>query len=214
MTPGLGLPALVICAALVGGCSANTPNPKATYTFDPSDAPVQVDSAELRQQKAQAGIDDCPPTSDVATVDGGLPDITLPCLGGGRDVRLAGLREAPTVINFWAQTCGPCRTETPFFQRLHELAGEEVEVIGVDWQDSRPGYALAFADELGLTYPQTADPEAATRAPMRIAALPVTFFVGEDGVVEHTEYGAIDSLADLAGLIEEHLGVRLDLDAA
>ena len=59
-----------------------------------------------------------------------------------------------------------------------------MRVLGVDFYDPIPGKALAFADELGLTYPQIADPEAATRAPMRVQGLPMTVFVDEDGEVD------------------------------
>ncbi len=214
MTPPLRLAVVAGAFSLaLSGCASNGSPPESGYTFDTLQAPVQVDSPQLRQQKASAQIAECPPSSGSASIEGGLPDITLPCLGGGRDVRLAGLRGTPLVLNFWAQTCGPCRAESPLFQRLHQAADGRVAVVGVDWQDSRPGYALAFADELGLTYPQLADPEGATRGPLRIAGLPVTFFVTADGMVTHTEYGAVDSADELASMVERHLGVHVELTA-
>ncbi|MDQ3485857.1 MAG: TlpA family protein disulfide reductase [Actinomycetota bacterium] len=204
---------LVCCVTVLSvfGCTSAGSRSDDAYTFDAEQAPVQVDNPGLRQQKAKAKIADCPSSSEAALVEGGLPDITLPCLGGGRDVRLAGLRGTPMVLNFWAQTCGPCRTESPLFQQLHEAAGEEVAMVGIDWQDARPGYALAFADELGLTYPQIADPEGATRAPMRVTGLPLTLFVTAAGKVSHTEYGAIDSAGELASMVDRYLGVEVDL---
>lgn len=207
---------LALGAALaVGGCSSATQSGATPYTFDTQRAGVRVDSPDLRRQKAEAGIDSCPSSAaEVDVVDGGLPDITLPCLGGGRDVRLAGLRGTPTVLNFWAQTCGPCRTESPLFQQLHEAGGDELAVVGVDWQDSRPGYALAFAAELGLTYPHVADPEGVTRAPLRISALPITLFVDPEGVIVHTEYGAVPSAQALAALVETHLGTDVDMSTS
>ncbi|MBA3309252.1 MAG: TlpA family protein disulfide reductase [Nocardioidaceae bacterium] len=202
---------VVMWALLAGaGCAGADQRAGPTYTFDPRQAPVDIDTAELRKQKAAAGIEGCPVTDlHAAARPWGLPAVRLPCLGGGRDVNLAGLGGTPMVINFWAQTCGPCRTEAPLFQQLHQAAGDRLAVIGVNWQDPRPGYALAFADELGLTYPQIADPEAVTRAPMRISALPVTVFVDSAGKVTHTEYGAVESTADLAALVDDHLGLDL-----
>jgi len=215
VTDGPGKAVLAVCVAVlaVSSCSSGGYRSEDSYAFDAKQAPVQVDSLELRQQKSAAGIADCPQSSADAVVEGGLPDITLPCLGGGRDVRLAGLRGTPMVLNFWAQTCGPCRTESPLFQQLHEAAGEEVAMVGVDWQDSRPGYALAFADELGLTYPQIADPEAATRAPLRVTGLPLTLFVTADGRISHTEYGAIDSADELASMVDSYLDVGVVLES-
>jgi thiol-disulfide isomerase/thioredoxin len=134
----------------------------------------------------------------------------LPCLGGGDFVNLAGLGSA-AVINLWAQYCGPCRTEAPRFQQVHEAADGDVAIIGVDWQDPLPGRAIAFAEEYGLTYPQVADPEAATRAPLRVSGLPVTLFVDADGKVRHAVYGEVESAAELVGLIRTHLGVEVAL---
>ena len=95
------------------------------------------------------------------------------------------------------------------FQQLHETG--DVRVLGVDFYDPIPGKALAFADELGLTYPQIADPEAATRAPMRVQGLPMTVFVDEDGQVTHVEYGAVQSPDDLATLVKTYLDVDVEL---
>lgn len=113
------------------------------------------------------------------------------------------------MLNFWSQTCGPCRTESPILQQVHEAAGDRVRMVGVDWQDPRPSYAIGFAAELGLTYPQVADPEGATRAPLRITALPVTVLVDARGQIVHTETGPVESVQDLTTLISDHLGVTV-----
>ena len=204
---GVALAATALLAAACTGAAESTQQP---YRFNPTDAAVQVDTAQLREMKAEAGIPDCPVSdADASVVHDGLPDVTLPCLGGGREVHLAGLRGVPSVLNFWSQTCGPCRTESPILQRVHELAGDRVRMVGVDWQDPRPSYAIGFAEELGLTYPQIADPEGATRAPLRITALPITVFVTADGRIVHTESGPVESVHDLATLISDHLHVTI-----
>jgi cytochrome c biogenesis protein CcmG, thiol:disulfide interchange protein DsbE len=207
-------PAVVASLALLttvalGGCTSD-PSSGGDYTYDPDKAAVDVDTAALRAQKAGAGIPDCPDVSaDAEQQDRGLPTITLPCLGGGRSVDLAGLRGEPTVLNFWAQTCGPCRQESPMLQQLHETG--KVRVLGLDFYDPLPDRAIAFAHELGLDYPQLADPEAVTRAPMQVQGLPMTFFLDGDGQVKHVEYGAVQSAADLATLVKTYLGVHVEL---
>ncbi len=200
--------ALVIACAL-SACSSGTPK-VAPYSYNAGKAAVDVDTPALREQKAHAQIADCPSSSEGAgSADGGMPSITLPCLGGGRGVDLAGLTGTPTVLNFWAQTCGPCRQESPLFQKLHERGA--VRVLGVDFYDPLPSQAIAFADDLGLTYPQIADPEAATRGPLRVSGLPLTLFVDQDGTIKHAEYGAVQSAGDLATLVSTYLGVDVDL---
>jgi len=201
---------VVVAAGTLTACGGDDVATSSSYSYDPDHAGVDVDTSDLRAQKAAAEIPDCPKVaSETTAVDGGLPAITLPCLGGGRAVDLAGLDGRPTVLNFWAQTCGPCRDESPLFQQLHETG--DVRVLGVDFYDPIPGKALAFADELGLTYPQLADPEAATRAPMRVQGLPMTVFLDSDGQVTHVEYGAVRSAADLAKLVKTYLDVDVEL---
>jgi hypothetical protein len=51
----------------------------------PGPARIDVDTPQLRELKQEAGVERCVPgTAD--PVAGGLPDVTLPCLGGGREV--------------------------------------------------------------------------------------------------------------------------------
>ena len=114
---------VVIVAALLAlsGCSANTPSLSAPK--------IDVDTPALRALKADAGIKACP-IADAAKVHSALPDVTAPCLGGGRSVNLARLR-GPLVINLWAQFCGPCRKEMPVLQKFYEQFGSEVPVLGI-----------------------------------------------------------------------------------
>ena len=209
-TPAWLLVCLVaVSVTVLAGCADETPTGEA-YSYDPGQAAVDVDTPALRAQKAQAGIADCPAVSpDAPQQERGLPPITLPCLGGGRSVDLAGLRGEPTVLNLWAQTCGPCRQESPLLEQLHETG--RVRVLGLDFYDPLPDHAISFADELGLTYPQLADPEAVTRAPMRVQGLPMTVFLDADGTIAHVEYGAVQSADDLAKLVKTFLGVDVKL---
>jgi cytochrome c biogenesis protein CcmG, thiol:disulfide interchange protein DsbE len=195
---------------LSAACSSQHASSSQSSFLRPRDAAVQVDTPQLRHLKAAAGIQNCPVSKRHARpVAGGLPDVTLPCLGGGRAVHLAGLRGTPLVLNFWSQTCGPCRQESPILQRVHAAAGDRVAVMGVDWLDPRPSWAIVFADQLGLTYPQVADPEGATRAPLRITTLPRTLLVDAAGRVVYTEFAAVSSAGELRSLIKKHLGVTV-----
>jgi thiol-disulfide isomerase/thioredoxin len=164
---------------------------------------VDVDTPALRAAKRQADIAACP-SAEGQPVEGGLPEVTLPCLGGGHDVALAGLR-GPLVVNLFAQWCGPCREELPYYQQLH--AQGAVDVLGVDYQDVLPGKALELAKETGVTYPSLADPGGELRAPLRVVGLPRLLMVDEKGKVVYDDAVAIESYAQLADLVEEHLGV-------
>jgi hypothetical protein len=82
--------AALVAAALLSGCSDDPAAPGATK--------VDVDTPQLRDLKSDTAIEECAPGDGT---DGGLPDLVLPCLGGGPDVDLAGL-EGPMVLNLWA----------------------------------------------------------------------------------------------------------------
>lgn len=202
--------ALVVLAA-VAGCAQQTSGQSA-YTFRPRDSAVKVDTPQLRAQKAAAGIAACPAPTGMGAVTDGMPRITLPCLGGGRSVDLADLR-GPLLVNFWAQTCGPCRTESPLLERLATAAKGKVAVIGVDFFDPRPSFAIAFAKQYGVTYPQLADPDAAAKGPLHIAGLPTTFLIDRSGRIVYTQVGPVRTAAQLTELLRAHLRVDVHLSA-
>lgn len=168
---------------------------------------VDVDTPQLRALKRQAGVETCPrPQQPASAVPGGLPAVELPCLGGGPAVRLDALR-GPLVINLWAQWCGPCREELPFYQQLHEKARGKLQVIGIDYQDTQPAAALQLVKQSGVTYPLLADPDATVRVPFRTRALPGIILVDAQGRVTHLEYIAFRSYAELKGMVQQYLGL-------
>jgi thiol-disulfide isomerase/thioredoxin len=192
-------------ASLTAGCGGDPVTKQ--YVFHTSDSPIAVDTPELRHLKEQAGVEPCPhTTASVSMSDRALPDITLPCLGGGRAVDLARLR-GPLVLNFWAQWCAPCRQETKALARVAAEYRGQVQVIGVDWQDTKPDWALAMLRANEATYPQLADPEAVTRAPLQIQGMPTTYFVTRGGAVAYVNSGPFHSADDLRAAIADHLGV-------
>lgn len=201
--------ALVAAAAAVlvlSGCAASS----SPSTFGlPGQADVDVDTPQLRLLKKQAGVERCAP-GDAEAVADGLPDITLPCLGGGPDVTLSTLR-GPLVVNLWASWCGPCRKEMPVLQRFHEQYADRVALVGVDFEDPQTDAAFALVQKSGVTYPLLADPQGVLQGaapfPGRMG-LPLFAFVGEDGTVELAA-GGVESLDEMVGLVDEHLGTDL-----
>ncbi|HIT76809.1 MAG TPA: TlpA family protein disulfide reductase [Candidatus Avipropionibacterium avicola] len=169
---------------------------------------VTADPDDLAARKAEAGIEDCP-TSDpqVAPREDGLPDLVLPCLGGGDDVRLAGLRGTPMVVNVWAQWCGPCRTEAPHLAEVSDALADTVLFLGIDYNDPRPELAIDFAGAAGWSYPQVTDEERVVQPALQLAGPPMTVFVDADGRITHRHPGVITSADQLRDLIAEHLGV-------
>lgn len=170
---------------------------------------VEVDTPELRRLKQRAGVEPCVP-GEGAPVDGGLPELELPCLGGGEPVELSALR-GPLVVQLWASWCGPCRRELPIFQAFAEAHGDRVPVLGLNTQDQMLSNAFALLEETGATYPQVADPGADLTEVdgLAVRGLPGIALVDADGEVAFRELREIRSLAELEGLVEDELEVRL-----
>ena len=196
--------ALLASLLVLTGCTSGSPLP------GPGPARIDVDTPELRQMKAEAGVEACRP-GDGEPVEGGLPELTLPCFGGGDDVDLSALR-GPMVVNLWASSCGPCRTEMPLLQQFYEEHGERVSVLGIDYQDTQPVAAMDLVQDTGVTYPLLADPQSAldgaTPIP-RLSGLPFLAFVDAGGRVVHREFVIIESEQQLLDLVDQHLGLRL-----
>lgn len=172
---------------------------------------VEVDTPALRAAKAEMGMEDCAPGMGEA-VEGGLPEVTLPCLGGGPDVDLSSLR-GPMVINLWQAGCVPCEKEMPVLEEFHQQYADRVALVGVDFNDVHPASALELAARTGATYPSIADPggDLMTEDAFAIGrrGLPAFVFVDADGVVVGQDSGGVDSLAEVEDLVELHLGIDL-----
>lgn len=202
---------LAVAAALaVSGCTSSAQPPDDPFSDALPPSGVRVDTPKLRALKQDAGVAVCPRSDpDAVPVDRGLPAITLPCLGGGRNVHLAGLRGTPMVVNLWASWCGPCRHELPVLQDFADRAGEQVLVLGVNFEDVRPAAALRLLRESGVTYPQVADLDKVIDQGLARHGLPLTLLVDADGRIAQLIPTPITSSDQLAGMVADSLGVEV-----
>jgi thiol-disulfide isomerase/thioredoxin len=209
--------AVLVSALLLSACAEEPDVGVPVPTPSPSPlGPLGIDvaSEDLIELKAQSGMLDCPPSPDPDPEEPEvspatpLPPVTLPCLGGGRDVRFDQL-DGPLVLNFWASYCEPCRKELPVLQQVHELGADQLTVLGVDYDDEKPYAALTLAALSGVTYASVADLNAVTATELQVIGLPQTVFVDGTGAVVATHRGEITSYDQAADLVLEHLGLRL-----
>jgi cytochrome c biogenesis protein CcmG, thiol:disulfide interchange protein DsbE len=196
---------LVVVAALALAACGATPDPGQPAPTAPVIAP-----SELAAQKKAAGIEDCPRSDpQTAAVTAGLPDLVLGCLGGGREVRLAGLRGQPMMINIWAQWCPPCQDEAPFLAEVAKRNDSALMIIGIDYDDPRPDRAIEFARVLGWRFPQLVDQDRALAGPFQVTGPPVTLLVRPDGTVAYRHSGPFRSAEQIRTEVKEQLGVTL-----
>ena len=131
-----------------------------------------------------------------------LPDVTFTSLTGGKPVDLSTLR-GPMVINLWASWCGPCKKELPKYQAFAEKYAGKVDVVGIDFQETRVKAARKLARDKGVDYPLYADPD----GQMRARFMPKVILLAKDGTIAHEMYVEIKSVPQLEKLVRTHLGV-------
>ena len=156
----------------------------------------------LSRLRAEASLAPCP-----AALAPDLPDVALPCLGGGPNVRVSGAPAGPLLVNVWGTWCPPCVDEAPLLIAFDQRAQGRVGVVGVLTSDTEDS-ALTFARTFGMHYPQVVDDDGLVRSRYGTGA-PLTLFVDAAGTVTHVQSGAFRSAEQLDALVAEHLGVAL-----
>ncbi len=134
------------------------------------------------------------------------PDFTLELLGGG-EVVLSEQKGKGVIINLWASWCPPCRAEMPAIQRVYEAnrdRGLEVLAVNTTYQDGEQA-AADFVAEFGLTFPIPLDRTGTVARQYQLRALPTTFFVDRDGVIQKVIIGGPMSEATIQTAVEEIL---------
>ena len=122
----------------------------------------------------------------------------------GEYLQLSELRGQYVLLNFWASWCGPCRTETPDFQRFFsEHDDPDFTIVGVNQQESA-ATASAFAANFDVTYPIALDLDGSVSAGYRVSTgLPISFLIGPDGTILDIVIGRV-STDVLAGYAEAY----------
>ncbi len=119
------------------------------------------------------------------------PVFSLPDLHDAtRQITLSSFAGKPTVINFFSPACVPCREEMPTFAKLGETYKGKINFIGVD-ETSTASVARQFVDSFHLPYTTVIDANGALIGTYLLPGVPVTVFVGSNGVIKGYVAGAI-----------------------
>jgi cytochrome c biogenesis protein CcmG/thiol:disulfide interchange protein DsbE len=133
-----------------------------------------------------------PPEMPIAPyVENAAPDFTLAQLDG-ESLKLSDFRGKPTIVNFWASWCPPCRHELPALQAAYDAHRDEIGFIAVDVKEE-PGTVNSFIKELGLSFPVAFDLDGqVSDISYEVRGLPTTIFVDVNGVVAARHVGPLD----------------------
>ena len=103
----------------------------------------------------------------------------------GNEITLSALMDGkPTVLNFWASWCGPCRSEMPHIQEAYERLGGEVSFVMINMTDGQRETresAEEYMAESGWTFPIYFDSDYDAAMTYGAYSLPQTYFIDAEG---------------------------------
>ena len=126
------------------------------------------------------------------------PDFQLQSLDG-QAVSLGDFRGKPVLLNFWATWCGPCRFEMPFIQEIFEKKERSdigLVILAIDIGEN-PSSVKEFMEHFGLSFPALLDINQDVALKYNIRAIPTTFFIDKDGIIQDIKIGAFSSKTEI-----------------
>jgi thiol-disulfide isomerase/thioredoxin len=136
-----------------------------------------------------------------AGVDGAGQYTTL----AGTAADLSALQGKPTVVNFFASWCTPCRLEMPDFEKVHTNFGDRVNFLGLNVEEDLKR-AQSIVNDTKVTYAIGLDPKGKVFRQYKAVNMPSTVLLDAGGQLVELHQGAMTA-ADLTKLIQDKLGV-------
>jgi cytochrome c biogenesis protein CcmG, thiol:disulfide interchange protein DsbE len=135
-----------------------------------------------------------------------VADVTLAPLDGAADRKLGELLgSTPIVVNFFASWCAPCVTEMPAFERVHQDIGDQVQFVGIAYQNSDE-LAAETVERTGITYPAFGDSGQDAMSYFGGIQMPTSVFIDADGTVVDVHTGDFDD-DQLRATLDDLFGV-------
>lgn len=176
-------------------------------------AEIEEDAQTSDTEESDASPTDSEDTEDSHTASSGntesgettvetAPDFTM-TNASGEEVKLSDFFDKPVVLNFWASWCGPCKSEMPHFEDAYQKYGEDINFVIVNLTDGARETvenASDFIEEQGYTFPLYFDTNTEGAMTYGTYSIPVTYFIGADGVPVAQANGALDAATLQKGL--------------
>ena len=110
----------------------------------------------------------------------------------------------PTVVNFWATWCPPCRTEMPLLQQMAEFYGARLALQLVNFKERAPT-VQRHVQASAWTQPVLLDPLGEGAGAWGVKVFPTTFGFDAQGRVRWRVRGEYDWSGPEAGRLVEGL---------
>ena len=121
----------------------------------------------------------------------------------GQRLSLDELKGKVVLIDFWATWCGPCREALPRIKSIaQKFAGQPLVVLSISLDDDEAKWK-DFTAKNGMTWPQYRDAgySGAVAKLFDVTAIPHTFTIDADGVLQDEHIGDADTEGKLKKLV-------------
>ena len=182
-----------LLSVVLGACE---PADRSASSGSPGNAPAAGSAAagaaagKAAPATAAAVLPEVAPNPPTAAPTPAIPTLVIDTFDGQR-FDLSARRGKWVVVNFWATWCNPCLKEIPELNAL-DKAREDVEVIGLAYEEIEPAEMRAFLEKHPVEYPiavlDVQAPPADFATPM---GLPMTYVIAPNGTVARQFLGPI-----------------------
>jgi len=137
-----------------------------------------------------------PTPTQGAQVGNLAPDFQLNSLES-QTISLSDLKGTPVLINFWATWCHPCVSEMPYLQEIYnEWSEAELMLLAINMGESSTK-VKEFIQSYNLSLPVLLDAKQLIASKYEIGAIPTTFFIDKDGIIQEKVIGAFPNKAEI-----------------
>lgn len=177
--------------------AAQTPaaSVQATVEPEPTATTAPIATAEPTAEPAAAPEVTAAPKAEVMgpVMRNMAPDFTA-YDDAGSPVSLNDMHGKPTIVNFFASWCGPCKMEMPYFDEFYHQYGDQVNFMMVNlcaFGNDTKENAKKMVESGGWTFPVYFDSDGDAALKYAIRSMPTTIFVSADGELKGRHTGVI-----------------------
>ena len=192
----------VLLVILIGGAGFFYNKLRSSYKTDALTKTSQTTENETDAEETEDSQTSSEETDSGENAAETAPDFTMTD-ASGEEVKLSDFFDKPVVLNFWASWCGPCKSEMPHFEDAYQKYGEDINFVIVNLTDGARETvenASDFIEEQGYTFPLYFDTNTEGAMTYGTYSIPVTYFIGADGVPVAQANGALDAATLQKGL--------------
>lgn len=192
----------VLLVILIGGAGFFYNKLSSAYKTDTLTETSQAAENETESEETEDSQTSSEETDSGENAAETAPDFTM-TNASGEEVKLSDFFDKPVVLNFWASWCGPCKSEMPQFEDAYQKYGEDINFVIVNLTDGARETvenASDFIEEQGYTFPLYFDTNTEGAMTYGTYSIPVTYFIGADGVPVAQANGALDAATLQKGL--------------